>query len=1474
MKNNHYSGLEVAVIGISLRTSQATDWRKFWNNLKDAKECVRFLGKEELLEQGVPESLINHPDFVNIATDLEDKEFFDAPFFGYSNDEAAFMNPDHRYFHECVWEAIEDAGYNLDDCKDSIGVYAGASDDVIWKTYVKVANQSGMVNDFYLDKITNKDYLSSLISYKLNLTGPSLTLNTACSTSLVAIHMACKALIFGETKMALAGASSLSNVLQKGYLYEEGAILSKDGHCRSFDINSTGTIGGEGGGVVVLKRLKDAIEDGDHIYGVIKGSAVNNDGNRKIGYTAPSVAGQVACIKMAQKFSRVEASTIGYIETHGTGTKLGDSIEVEALNSAFNYNKDQSCPIGSVKSNIGHLDTAAGVAGLVKTVLSLYNNQIPASLHFEKPDPAINFSGGPFYVNNTLKAWEHTGEHPKRAAINSFGVGGTNAHLILEEAPERNASEQENTHNLVVVSAKTETSVVNYLDKLRGFLENNPQTNLSDLSYTLQTGRKKFDYRMAFSVATVNELIENLTDAVSTGKKPVHLTNDKKTIVFAFPGQGSQFVNMGKDLYHAVPEYRAIMDNGFAILNKITGQQFKEKLFNDADKESINETAIAQPLLFLSQYALASTLRGFGIEPNYMIGHSIGEYAAACLSGVFSFEDTLKIVVKRGELMNALPKGSMLSVPVDEVSAQKYLTDELSIAAINGPEQLVFSGNDAAIEKLMEQLSEDEIPFVKLHTSHAFHSSMQDGILEPFEQVFKVIEINAPQIPFISNLSGELIRDEESKSPAYWSKQLRSTVNFSKGIARVLAEKNPVILEVGAGHSLISLTKQQEKGKTVLAVNLMRSVKQTDNDEQFFYQKLGELWSNGIEINWNQLHNERKRNKISLPTYAFDRHKFTVEVDIMKMVGEVRPSLIQDFKNSFYLPSWKKSELIETTDDASLNVLFFTSGTPISETISTQLVQHQQQLVEVRMGDAFIKHASDKYTVNPSEPNHFDLLFEALATDDISIDRIVYGWATEQTGSNLELNATNLPYNLLYFSLVELVNKCPAHDNTKWIILTNSLQSVMGNETIRHNQSLLLGLLYVIQQEKQLDTLNIDVCGDDSEIAEQCVIEMLQNDMRTERVVAFRSGRRWVRDFQKIPFETKKRQALKEKGVYLITGGLGRLGEVVAEYLITTYDAQVILLGRTDLAQFGEQTRERWNKLIGLQPETTYFKIDITDKAELEKCISQHSELFERLNGIIHLAGNVSENDIEFLDHTTLEKTTAMLLPKVTGTENLHACFENTNLDFFWMSSSLAASLGGLRFGAYAAANAYLDYFALRHASKGYKCVEFPAIHFDETPINGFQNVLDKREVIAVLEKTLNVKNSPVFHISKEDLMTLHQPKEMENFDENASSAKKTERPHLSVEFCEASTETEQHLTTLFEGFFGIEGIGIKDDFFELGGDSLKAMVLVKKINQELSLSISISDFLMNNTIEKLALLVDEKSWLNAEAEFQNEMII
>ncbi|MEH1790983.1 MAG: beta-ketoacyl synthase N-terminal-like domain-containing protein [Nostoc sp.] len=878
--------LGIAIIGLAGRFSGSEDLTAFWQMLKHGQDAVVSFNDAELLAAGVDPTLLQHPNYVKAGTVIPDVEYFDADFFEMSARDAEITDPQHRLFMECAWQALEQAGYPPTTTNLCIGLYAGVGENNYQRHYLepRMAELLASVGEYRLSILNSKDFIATRTAYKLNLTGPALTVQTACSTSLVAVHIACQSLLNFECDMALAGGVSIVLPQGQGYLYEPGMILSPDGFCRTFDAQAQGTSPGSGLGVVLLKRLADALADGDNIDAVILGSAINNDGADKIGYTAPSVKGQAAVILEAQAAADVHPEQISYIEAHGTGTPLGDPIELQALTQAFQANTQRTgyCAIASVKTNIGHTDTAAGIAGLIKTVLALKHRQLPPSLHFANPNPQINFTNSPFFVSDRLRDWEVEPNSQRCAGVSSFGIGGTNAHAIVAEAPIIEPSSPSRPVQLLTLSAKTDTALEIATRNLSDWLQHhtNPELSLPDVAYTLNRGRQSFAYRRMLVCADMSDAIEQLI-------QPEHLSTHQATektreVVFLFPGQGTQYANMTRVIYNTENIFKSIIDKCAELLIPHLGQDLRHLLYSDEEQNNakLKQTAFTQPALFAVEYALANLWMSWGIQPKAMLGHSLGEYVAASLAGVFSLEDALALVTVRGKLMQSLPLGAMLAVPLSEAAIQQWLTPELSLAVVNGVERCVLSGTQEKITTLQQKLQTQGIDSRHLHTSHAFHSHLLEPVLASFTHKIQQVQLHPPTLPYLSNLTGTWISPEQATDPDYWVRHLRHTVRFGDNLQALFQQEADVFLEVGPGHTLSTLAQQHPdySARFTVLQSLPRNRETEKNAEtRQILATLGELWIRGVSVDWDGFYALEKRHRLPLPTYPFERKRYWLD---------------------------------------------------------------------------------------------------------------------------------------------------------------------------------------------------------------------------------------------------------------------------------------------------------------------------------------------------------------------------------------------------------------------------------------------------------------------------------------------------------------------------------------------------------------------------------------------------------------------
>ncbi len=1500
MKNNQkYTGLEVAIVGMACRFPGAPNWQAFWNNLVQGTESVRFFSADELAALGMPKSEVERPGYVRAGAYLDDKDAFDAAFFDYRPHEAKAMHPEHRVFHECVWEALEDAGYVPGESKGLTGLFAGAGQDLNWKVYSMLQNASGEMDEFTLSHLNNKDYLASLVAYKLNLAGPAFSVNTACSTSLVAVNLACKSLLFGEVKMAVAGGVTLNTQKQKGYQYQEGMIDSADGHCRAFDKNASGCVGGEGAGVVVLKRLADAIKDEDQIYAVIRGSAINSDGNRKVGFTAPSIEGQADCIRKALVMAAVEPETVSYVEAHGTGTRLGDPIELAALNLAFNHNRNHQCAIGSVKTNIGHLDTAAGIAGLIKTALCMKFRQLPATLHFGEPNPEVDFAAGPFYVNAALSPWASPEGVLRRAGVSSFGIGGTNAHVVLEEAPPATpaaAAGPERPFRVLTLSAKSEQALRRYADRIKEFVRQTPGVPLPDVSYTLATGRRHFKYRSAIVYRDAADLLPALEHPQPGAHKTLPPAGPP---VFMFPGQGSQYTRMGLGLYRTEPGFRQTMDEGFGLIEQLTGERYQRVLFPpEGESAAIADTKYTQPLVFLVEYALARLVMSWGLAPAGMIGHSIGEYTAACLAGVFSFPDALRLLVARANLISRLPPGGMVSASLNAADAGDYLSAGLSLAAVNGPRQVVFSGDSAAIAGLTERLNQAGVPFVRLSTSHAFHSAMLDEVLPAFAAELGKITLHRPQLSFVSNVTGDFAGEEVSTA-AYWVRHLRETVRFSEGMGKLLQmHPAPAFVEVGPGHTLVGLLRQHAPGPETAGVNLMRTGKESGDDAEYLLKRIGQLWQSGGTIDWQGYYKPERRRKVSLPTYPFEQGRFPTTVNPLEQ-SDLGGGLLSrnELKDSVYYPVWKNEVAMPAAHPPGRKVYVLFADNQALEAAFEQAVSPEAgEVVRVRPGETYARRSRLSYTVPYADAESYRALFETLKRDGLGATDIVYCWTMLLGQEPVPLHPGSRELHLAYLAVANILKALLAEagdrEEKRITLVTDGLHPVTGLEKGSYAASLALGLVNVISQEHgSIACRHIDVCQDDQPrvLARQLLAELSVPDPAA-RIVALRNGRRWVPDFQRNTQELEgANPPLKKGGVYLLTGGLGNLGYVLGRHLAAKYGAKLVLTGRTRLDD-GRQhpvLLHRLHELRKMGSDVMYYPVDVADAAALRQMAVEVARQLGPIRGIIHAAGNINRRDFELSEDITAAKTLSVFAAKVGGVAALHEVFKDAALDFVWLASSLSATLGGISYAAYAAANAYMNHFvtALTAQLPHWKSVELSELAFagednaagPRQPANG----LIPEEITALFEWSLTVQGAPVLLQTRENLRARLQRAyqapaagDAPGANQPAAGASPAERPSVSTIYSAPQTDTEIRLAGLIEAFFGIEGIGAEDSFFELGGDSLKAMILLKKIKETFQINMGLEDFFNLQNVKQIAALIDERMWLDNKSESEFVSII
>ncbi|MRN57058.1 type I polyketide synthase [Paenibacillus monticola] len=1498
------TGLEIAVIGMSGRFPKAKNIQEFWENLRGGVDALSTFTDEELLEFGVDPELLSHPDYVKKKGSLDAIEDFDASFFGYTPKEASYMDPQLRLFHEICYQALEDAGYANETYKGRIGLYAGNTQNLFWMGHLLPHMQSP--NDqFEIVSLNDSNTFSTRVAYKLNLRGPALTVQTACSTSLVAIHLASQSLIAGECNMALAGGASVVVPRKNGYLYAEGMLLSKSGACRAFDEEADGLVFGDGAGCVVLKMLDDAIQDGDHIYAVVKGTAVNNDGNLKAGYTAPSSKGQMIAIRSAHHVAEVDPETITYVETHGAGSTLGDPIEFEGLKLAFNSDKKGFCALGSAKTNTGHLNQAAGVTGFIKTVLSLYNKELVPALHFKKANPKIDFENSPFYVNTELKQWERTWNTPLRAGVSAFGIGGTNAHVVLEEAPPRQPSGQGREAHLLTLSAQSDASLKNMTSELADFLELKADVNLEDVAYTLQTGRNLFSHRRHLVVTNVQEAVEALrSETLDTRKVHTHFSREKnRPVVFLFPGQGSQYVNMGRDLYEQEAVFRSELDRCFAILNHLGYSHLRNVLYPTGDvavaEEEMRKTQNAQPLIFAFEYALAKLLLNMGIQPHAMIGYSFGEYVAACFADVFTLEDALKLIVARGNLMQHVPEGAMLSIPLSESKVLPYLTADVSLAVDNGMSCIV-AGTVDAIDVLERRMKESRVLCMRVKTVLAGHSLLMDEILEPFEQLVRSVGLCKPQRLYISDITGRWITDQEATDPMYWVRHLRETVRFAAGVEELVKTPNLVFLEVGPGRDLSSLIGRfvdEKKGQNI--VDLIRNAQRQVSDSEHLLAKLAWLWAFGVAMDWNAFYKGAVRHRLKLPTYVFDRKRYWIDGSAAESSKALRSQTVtsigksKDTKNWGYIPTWRRTaDPQEVANHDGGCWLFLTSQASIGQALVERFAKRGESVVTVEPGTQFAVHNDQRIVLNPANTQDYDALLKHLNNSKKRIYRIVHAWSltaeTRTLTPEVVRDAQILGfYSLLY--LAQAMDRVPRKHDYEIIVITDGIHLVNGDEVVQAEKATLLGGVMVIPQEYpaircrsvDIDHVNRTV-WQQKKLLDQLVKE-LSAPVR-DLLVTYRRGARLVQLLEPLTLHRPQDKALqlRERGVYLITGGLGAIGLLFAEYLITRWHAKVVITGRTSFP-----SAQEWDGLLAILPakDATSQKIrrlqtmlqnggdvlvmeaDVADEERMRIVVQEAEERFGTLNGVIHAAGIVGKKSFISIQETTPSHVEEQFQAKLYGMLTLESVLRGKELDFCMLMSSLASVLGGLGHIVYSAANLFVDHYVHRHNTEA--DVRWIGVNWDfwlfeeDDPKQSTyfgksakEFAMTTEEGLVVLEALLNGCEDSQVLISTADLQArLDQWIRVESRDEVAHMPHTVShaRPALSNPYVAARDELEQQIASIWESALGFLKIGIEDDFLELGGDSVKVVSVISEFHKQLNADIPLHEFFERSTIKKLS---------------------
>ncbi|MCC5964552.1 MAG: KR domain-containing protein [Natronohydrobacter sp.] len=1309
---------DIAIVGMAAHLPGAESVAAFWDNLRAGRSSIRQLSEAELLDAGESPAKMRAANYVPFAAPLDDFAEFDPEAFGFSPKEAAILDPQHRQFLEVAWEAFENAGHPPQGFPGPVGVFAGCGMGSYF--YFNICSNPHLVDDvgmFLLRHTGNdKDFLSTRVSHIFDLHGPSVNVQTACSTSLVAVHYAVQALLTGECDMALAGGVTIELPQGRGYLFKENEILSPDGECHAFDHRAQGTVFGSGAGAVVLRRLEDALADGDQIFAVIKGSAINNDGAQKAGYLAPSVEGQAQAIAEAHMVAGVEAESISYIECHGTGTYLGDPIEVAALTQAFDSEKRRFCRIGSVKTNIGHLDTAAGVASLIKVASALNHRELPPSLGYEAPNPAIDFENSPFLVNDRLTPWQ--GDGPLRAGVNSLGVGGTNAHVVLEEAPAVAASEDSDwPFQILTLSAKSKAALNDAARNLAAHLDAHPDQPLADVAFTLKEGRMAFDQRRVVVAETHAEAAALLREDAPR-RVFTHTALDQPDMAFMFPGGGAQYAGMARDLYETEPVFAEWMDRGLAYLEPKLDYDIRALWLPEPGGEAqadevLKRPSVQLPLILITEVALAQMFMGWGVSPSVLVGHSMGENTAACLAGVMSFEDCIGLVLLRGQLFDTVPAGGMLSVPLSLDALQSYLGPDHDVASLNAPELTVISGPQAALDALEAALRADEITPQRVAIDIAAHSRMLEPILDRFRAYLRSIPLHAPQIPIISNRTGVELTPEQATDPDYWVQHLRNTVRFGDCITTLSARKDRIYIEMGPGKALSSLTRMHGAVPGQQVLSALRHPEEEIADDLYHLGVLARIWALGGAFDWSQIWGEAKRRRVSLPSYPFQRSRFFIEPGQAAQVDAPLLERIDDLAQWGTRLGWKPAyadcDLDVTRDLGTLSEtwLIFADETGMAAPVIAALRDAGQKVVEVRAGDTFARKAEGLYTLAPEHGRDaYARLIAELVSDGIAPTRIAHFWLVTgrenfRPGSSfLHRNIEQGFYALLFLAQAMQSESLPLPVHVT--VVTNGAQALEG-EALRHpEKAMIAGPARVGPREMPgLSCATLDIDGSADRVA------LLEEICATPAngTALIRKGKRYAQVLRAAKLEDRLPE-IPQGAHWVITGGFGGIGLTLAEELISRFGAKITLLARTPLP-----AREDWaewqadhgpmdattrrimavERLEALGGAVHVAVADVCNIDEMRAALAGAEGALGKPYGLIHAAGQI--NDAPLLAKSTGD-VEEVFAPKLHGLQVIDQLLPDGALEvmvLFASTSTLTAPVGQVD---YVAANEYLNAFA------------------------------------------------------------------------------------------------------------------------------------------------------------------------------------
>ena len=1343
----------IAIVGLGCRfPGNADSADAFWRLLRDGVDAVREVPPERWSRDRYFEL---DPDFAAKLPPLrggflDRVDEFDPAFFGISPREAACMDPQQRLVLEVSWQALEHAGYDPTSLRGSqTGVFVGVTASDYWG-HVRSADPTHL--DVYIATGNTHNAVAGRVSFTLGLQGPSMAVDTACSSSLVAVHLACQSLRLGESDLALAGGVNTMHNPDAFFAFFKWGMTALDGRCKTFDESADGFVRSEGCGIVALKRLSDAEADGDRILAVIRGSAVNQDGATS-GFTVPNGFAQESLIRQALRAGGVEPSAVGYVEAHGTGTSLGDPIELEALDVVLGDGRssDRRLIVGSVKTNLGHLESAAGVAGLIKVVLALEHGEIPRHLHFNRLNGRTSFRGLPPIVPVDAMPWA-AGETRRIAGVSSFGISGTNAHVVVEEAPARatTRADVERPLHVITLSAKNDGALQESIAGWRDHLAAHHATSLADSALTANVGRPRHSHRVALVSSSVEQATNQLA-ALAGGELPAGAVrhqlgpDDRLKIAFLFSGQGAQYEGMARELYDTAPTFRRTLDRCDELLRPHLDRSLLSVLYptDDADRGLIDQTAHAQPALFAVEYALAELWRSWGIEPALVLGHSVGEYVAACVAGVFSLEDGLRLIAARGRLMQALPPGgAMAAVLTGEAKVRAAIakngSEQLTIAAINGPASVTISGRAADLASACAAFERDGIRTERLRVSHAFHSALVEPMLDAFEEVARTVRFSPPRIAVATNVTGRRAADDELVTPAYWRKQIRETVRFQAGVETLHQQGCTATVEIGPSPVLLGAAQTCVASESAV---WLPSLRRDRGAWETMLTALATLHVRGAPVQWRAFDAPYARRKVAVPTYPFQRQRFWI--DAKPRAVSDRPAA-DAWREWLYEVDWQTAEksrergqsAASAASSATGRWLVFADAGGVGERLAQAVSSRGGVPIIVVKGESFRTLGNDRLAIDPRVPDDYRRVVRSAIGPDRPCLGVVHCWTldesldVESAGSTIELAEERACGSVLH--IVQALASAGLEAMPHVTLVTRGAQPVDAEDSVNPMASMVWGLGRTVAREQSelgCVCVDLDPTGQrlDGELA--ALADVVLSGDRGENQIAFRRGGSFVPRFRRSPSSSAYRAPLQLVGsdaAYLITGGLKGIGLLVARWLATAGARRIVLLARSDP---GESARRAIAAMEEQGTTVTVVKADVADREALGSIFDRLDADGTPLRGVVHSAGVVDDG---VLIHQTWDRFDTAMSAKVRGAWNLHALTASRSLDFFVLFSSTASLVGPPGQGNYAAANAFLDALAHHRRRRGLAGLSVNWGPWAEVGLAARGNVLDRAKAIGV----------------------------------------------------------------------------------------------------------------------------------------------